>query len=272
MLKLAYKTETSTPVEVEGLTPCAVREKTLAEIERFEIFHGKQKLPLAELFAVSGDPGDARFELEGNLAGVHWIGAHMQQGEIHVQGNAGRHVGSEMSGGQIHVHGNAGDWAGGELHGGLLHVRGNAGHLVGSAYRGSSRGMTGGTLLIGGNAGDEVGHTMRRGILVVGGACGDFVGINMLAGTIMVFGNCGLRPAAGMRRGTVGLFGPSAPAILGTFQKSCLYRPPFLPLAFRYLRSESFTVPEPLWNATYRLYHGDQVTLGRGELLVREAV
>ena len=112
--------------------------------ERFEIFHGNRKLPLAEFFDVSGDPADARFEFEGNLAGVHWIGAQMSDGEIHVRGNAGRHVGSEMTGGVIHVHGNASDWVGGEMHGGLIHVHGNAGHLIGSAYRGSKVGMTGG--------------------------------------------------------------------------------------------------------------------------------
>lgn len=271
MLQLIYQAETSVPVEIEGLTPCAVEGRSLAEIERFEIFHGNQKLPLAELFKVSGDLTDGRFELSGNLAGVHWIGAHMQQGEIHVQGNVGRHLGSEMKGGQIHVHGDASDWVGGELHGGLIHVRGNAGHLVGSAYRGGKRGMTGGTILVGGNVGNEVGHTMRRGLLAVGGNCGDFVGINMLAGSILVFGDCGGRPAAGMRRGTVGLFGPSDPSILSTFRKSCLYRPNFLQLIFRRLRSQSFPVPEPLWNAHYRLYHGDRVALGRGELLVREA-
>ena len=102
---------------------------TLAEIERFEIFHGNRKIPLAEFFSVSGDPHDARFEFEGHLAGVHWIGAQMSEGEIHVQGDAGRHVGSEMTGGVMHVHGNASDWVGGEMHGGLIHVRGNAGHL-----------------------------------------------------------------------------------------------------------------------------------------------
>ena len=271
MLKLTYKANTAVPVELEGLTPCVVREKSLAEIERFEIFHGNQKLPLAEFFAISGDPSDSRFEFEGELSGVHWVGAHMTSGSIHIHGNGGRHIGSEMTGGEIHVDGNAGDWVGGELHGGLIHVRGNAGHLIGSAYRGSKRGMTGGTILIGGSVGNEVGHTMRRGMLAIGGGCGDFVGINMIAGTVLIFGECGIRPGAGMRRGTVGLFGPSAPPILTTFRKSCLYEPLLLQLVFRYLRSQQFTVPEALWNASYRLYHGDNVELGRGEILVREA-
>jgi formylmethanofuran dehydrogenase subunit C len=269
MLSLRYKANTSVPVEVEGLTPSAVRNLSVAEIERFEIFHGNRKLPLAEFFEVSGDPADARFELAGSLAGVHWIGARMSEGEIHVQGDAGRHVGSEMTGGVIHVHGNASDWVGGEMHGGLIHVHGNAGHLIGSAYRGSKIGMTGGTILIDGSVGNEVGLTLRRGLVAVGGACGDFVGFNMIAGTVMVFGQCGNRPAAGMRRGTVGLFGGTPPAILVSFRKSCVCKPLVLQLIFRRLQSLGFAVPSDCWDANYSLYHGDHVAVGRGEILIR---
>src|ERR1043165_5757517 len=111
-LVLQYKAQTAVPVEIEGVVPNAVADKSLAEIERLEIFHGNQKLPLAEFFAVSGDPSDGCLELSGNLAGVHWIGAGMTGGSIHVDGNAGRHVGSEMTGGAIHVEGSAGDWVG----------------------------------------------------------------------------------------------------------------------------------------------------------------
>ena len=271
MLQLRYKGDTSIPVEVEGLTPTAVREKTLAEIERFEIFHGNRKVPLAELFDVSGDPADARLEFEGNLSGVHWIGAHMSEGELHVRGNAGRHVGSEMTGGVIHVHGDASDWVGGEMHGGFLHVHGNAGHLIGSAYRGSTKGMTDGTILIDGSVGNEVGLTLRRGLVAVGGACGDFVGANMIAGTVLVFGACGNRPAAGMRRGTVGLLGANPPNLLVSFRKSCVCNPPFLRLMFRRLQSLGFAVASDYYSADYGLYHGDHVTVGRGEVVVRES-
>ena len=242
---------TSVPVEVEGLTPSAVRGLSLAEIERFEIFHGNRKVPLAEFFNVSGDPTDARFEFEGNLAGVHWIGAQMSEGEIHIQGDAGRHVGSEMTGGVIHVHGNASDWVGGEMQGGLIHVHGNAGHLVGSAYRGSKIGMTGGTILIDGSAGNEVGLTLRRGLLAIGGACGDFVGANMIAGTVLVFGPCGNRPAANMRRGTVGLLAatPEPPRLV---PEELRVQPPFLRLMFRHLQSLGFAVPSECEDANYR--------------------
>ena len=270
-LRLSYKAKTSIPVEIEGLVPNWTRDKSLAEIQQFQLFHGNERLPLAEFFDVSGDPSDARMELEGELAGVHWIGAGMTDGVIQVSGNAGRHVGSEMSGGEIHVEGSAGDWVGGEMHGGLIHVRGRAGHLIGAAYRGSKRGMTGGTILIGGEVGNEIGHTMRRGLLVVGGGSGDFVGINMIAGTILVLGNCGIRPAAGMRRGTVGLLGPERPKLLPTFRAACRYEPLFLQLILRHVARLGFPVPDALIRASYELYHGDFVAGGRGEILLPAA-
>jgi formylmethanofuran dehydrogenase subunit C len=269
-LRLVYQGQTSVPVEVEGLVPQAIRELPLGEIERFQIFHGNEKRPLADFFAVSGSAADGRMEFEGNLAGVHWIGAGMSEGSIHVAGDAGRHVGSEMTGGEIHVSGSAGDWVGGEMKGGLIHVRGRAGHLIGAAYRGSARGMTGGTILIGGEVGNEIGHTMRRGLLAVGGGCGDFVGLNMIAGTILVFGECGIRPAAGMRRGTVGLFGSPAPKQLPTFRAGSCDKPLVLQLLFRELRRLDFPFDDTLLDADYRMYHGDMVAVGRGELLVPE--
>src|SRR5688572_12004063 len=270
-LRFTLRSRSAVPLEVEGITPDSVRGKSLAQIEQLDIFQGNVKLPLAEFFAVSGDPADELHDWEGDLAGVHWIGTKMAAGRIVVHGNAGRHVGSEMTGGEIHVHGDASDWVGGEMHGGLIHVRGKAGHLIGSAYRGSRFGMTGGTILVGGAVGNEVGHTLRRGLIAVGGGCGDFVGFNMIAGTVLTFGDCGIRPAAGMRRGTVGLFGAKPPSLLGTFTRGCVWQPQMLRLMLRMLQSRGFAVPEACWNAQYRVYHGDNVTVGRGEVLVREA-
>src|SRR5262245_60367479 len=102
-LTLTYRGETTVPVEIEGLTPDWACDKSLAEVERFEIHDGNRKIPLAEMFAVTGDPSDKRFDFEGNLAGVHWIGAHMKSGTVYVHGPAGRHVGSSMRGGAIRV-------------------------------------------------------------------------------------------------------------------------------------------------------------------------
>jgi formylmethanofuran dehydrogenase subunit C len=268
-LRLNYRAETSVPVEVEGLTPDWACEKTLAEIERFEIFHGNRRIPLAEMFRVTGDARDRRLVFEGNLAGVHWIGAHMAAGEIQIQGPAGRHVGSEMRGGRIVVEGDCGGWAGAEMRGGFLHIRGNAGHLIGAAYRGSSKGMRGGTICVDGNAGNEIGLSMRRGLIAVGGSAGDMLGFNMIAGTVLVFGECGIRPGAGMRRGTLGILGPNPPRLLPSFRFGTTSRPVVMSVMLGTLREQGFRVEESLMTAEFDLYRGDLVALGRGEVLFR---
>jgi len=267
-LTLRYQATTTVPVEVEGILPHVVREMAPSQIERLEIFHGNQALPLAEFFQVSGDAADEHLIWEGDLSGVHWIGAHMTTGRMRVAGHAGRHVGSQMQGGQIDVEGDAGDWLGGELHGGLIHVRGRAGHLVGAAYRGSRRGMTGGTILVEGGAGNEIGHTMRRGLIVIGGSCGDLAGFNMLAGTILVLGDCGIRHGAGMRRGTIGLLGKTRPPLLATFRYGCRFQPAFLRLLCSQLQQHGFPVPAGLASTPVDLYHGDLIEGGRGEILL----
>jgi formylmethanofuran dehydrogenase subunit C len=122
-----------------------------------------------------------------------------------------------------------------------------------------------------GSVGNEVGLTLRRGLVAVGGNCGDFVGANMIAGTVLVFGQSGNRPAAGMRRGTVGLLGGNPPALLVTFRRSCTCQPLFLRVMLKQLQSLGLAVPEECWDARYGLYHGDRVTVGRGEILIRES-
>ncbi len=268
-IRLTYRAQTSVPVEIEGFTPDWVFDKSTAEIERFEIFHGNCKIPLAEMFTVSGDPKDKRMDFEGNLSGVHWIGAHMASGVVSIHGPSGRHVGSQMRGGEIMVNGNAGGWVGAEMHNGLIHIKGNAGHLTGAAYRGSSKGMTGGVILVDGNAGNEIGLTMRRGLIAIGGSAGDMIGFNMIAGTVAVFGECGIRPGAGMRRGTLALLGPNPPPLLPSFRYASTYQPQTVKLMLRTLMDKGFDVDNALMTSEYDLYHGDMVSLGRGEILFR---
>ncbi len=113
--QLKYRQAQRVPVEVEGITPAGLAGKSIAQVEKLPIMVGNREVPLAELFDVSGDDSNDRIDLFGDLSGVHWIGAKMQGGLIHVHGDAGRHVGSEMNGGRIDVEGNAGDWVGAEL-------------------------------------------------------------------------------------------------------------------------------------------------------------
>ncbi len=265
-LLLTYRGITAVPVEVEGILPDRLRDHSLAEIERVRIFHGNRQVPLAELFAVSGDPADNRIEFVGDLSGVHHIGDGMTSGEIEVNGNAGRHVGALMTGGRITVRGSVGDWAGAEMHGGAIHVAGSAGHLVGAAYHGSKKGMTDGTITIGGDAGDEIGVSMRRGTVAVAGSCGNSAGFAMIAGTILVFGGCGNRVGAGMKRGTIGLLGPRPAAMLPTFRHAGRFRPLFLRLLFAELARMQLPFDRNLKDAELQLYHGDLLALGKGEV------
>jgi formylmethanofuran dehydrogenase subunit C len=264
--RLTYRHPQSIPVELEDITPDQLAGQTLADIERLPAMVGNRKLPLAELFAVAATDADQRIDVEGDCSGVHWIGAKMRSGSVHVHGPAGRHLGSEMAGGRIDVEGDAGDWVGAEMQGGTIHVRGRAGHLVGAAYRGSRRGMTGGLILVEGSAGNEVGHTMRRGLIAIGGDAGDVVGFGMLAGTILVAGTAGIRHGAGMKRGTLIFLSAERPPLLPTFRFACRYRPVIKTLILRQLRDSGFRHLPTDDTQDVDLYNGDLVSGGRGEV------
>ena len=269
MLQFELRQPSTVPLEVEGITPDLLREKSLAEIEQLPIFQGNVKLPLAEFFRVQGTAGDEQHMWQGELSGVHWLGAKMKSGRIEVRGNIGRHLGSELRGGEIQVSGNASDWVGGELNGGLIHVHGNAGDQVGAAYRGSVVGMKKGTIIVGGNAGDEVGHSLRRGVVYVAGNVGDLCGINMRAGTILIGGSAGIRPGAGMKRGTIAFLGDKSPALLPTFRRACRYRPDIFRLLLCHLQQCQAPIADDFVSAVFELYNGDLLEGGMGEILLR---
>lgn len=258
----------SVPLEVEGITPDTTRDKSLAEIERMPVYEGNVQASLADFFKVQGDGSDLEHRWEGDLGGVHWLGAGMTEGRIVIEGSVGRHLGSQMRGGTILVQGNAGDWVGAEMQGGLIRVEGHAGHLVGAAYRGSPRGMCGGTICIRGDAGNEIGHSLRRGMIAIGGGIGDLAGMNMLAGSILVGGGCGIRHGAGMRRGTLAFFG-AVPTLLPTFRAACRLRPTILRVIVRYLGQVGFEAARAWDDTVCDLYHGDFLCGGRGEVLIR---
>ena len=262
-LEIEYLTPQALPVELEGFTPDALASSSLDQVRRFAAQVGNQTAEVGELFRVSGDPADGDWRVVGELAGVHWLGAGMREGSIHVQGDVGRHTGSGMRGGAIHVSGAAGDWLGAEMRGGRIEVDADAGNLVGAAYAGSPRGMRGGTIVVRGSAGDEVGHTMRRGWITIAGDCGPLAGYRMRAGSLFVLGNCGARPGAEMVRGTIGLFAAQRPTLLPTFRKACTIKPQFMGLMQRQLQAIGLDAPR-----TIEIHNGDLLRGGRGEILL----
>ncbi len=268
MLQLSLKHSTTLPLELASITPDAMREKSLQEIERLEIWPGREKLPLAELFEIQGNTADEQIEFTGDLASAVGIGTGMTRGMIRVVGNAGRHVGLGMWSGEIHVTGNAGEALGAEMRGGIIRVAGSAGDGVGGARVGSSRGMTGGAILISNDAGNQIGYRMRRGLIAVGGNAGDLVGRNMLAGTIVVCEACGANAGAGLKRGTLCLLNYDQTQLLPTFRYACTAHAPLLGLVGR--RLESLGFKHNVWNAkrNWQQYNGDFLAQGRGEVFL----
>lgn len=273
-LTLTLHTPSAIPLEVDAIVLETVRAQSPGDVARTLIQHGNRDVPLGEFFHVSGSAADDyTLVWQGDLAKVKRIGERLSAGTVRVEGNAGMHLGAEMTGGEILVDGNVADWCGAEMHGGRIVVHGNAGHLAGAAYRGGLRGMTGGEILIHGDAGHETGYSLRRGTIAVAGCIGDFAGVRMLAGTILIGRTSGIRHGAGMKRGTIAFLDTASGFDpLPTFRSTGPYRPIFLRLLLRQLQAAGFPIPAGADRAAYERWCGDMIELGKGELLVRQAV
>ncbi|HEX9283661.1 MAG TPA: formylmethanofuran dehydrogenase subunit C [Gemmatimonadales bacterium] len=216
------------------------------EIAGLPVRHGGRTATLGDFFRVTGERS-AQLRIEGDLSRVEGIGTGMAEGEILVAGSVGRDLGVQMAGGRIDVRGDAGENAGG-------------------ARPGAARGMTGGEIVIRGNASAELGARMRRGLVVVTGDGGEGTGRGMIAGTVVVFGRAG--PGAGrfLKRGSIVALGTlERPA---TFRYACTYRPPHVPLLFRYLRARyGLAIADRQIAGRYERYSGDMAELGKGEIL-----
>jgi formylmethanofuran dehydrogenase subunit C len=268
-LRIAIRAANRIPIDLTGITPDAIRERSLDEVRKTMVRRGNREAELGEHFEVTGEPADAEWQLTGDFSAVRGVGARMTAGEITVEGNLGRHAGAQMHGGRLEIHGSAGDFLGAEMRGGLILVHGDAGSRVGAAYAGSRRGMAGGEILIDGNAGDEAGFRMRRGLIAIGGRVGEGLGLRMLAGSIFVFGDSPRYPGANMRRGTIGIFGAARPTLLPTFRAGYQGPLPALHLIEKHLHALGFNPPRVRNLAgAIELYHGDLLELGRGEVLI----
>lgn len=268
MLTFTLKTAVSYPLELAGITPEALVDQPIAQILRTEIYLGKEKQAVADLFEITGDLDDGELLFVGDLSTAVGLGANIKTGKIRVEGNAGREVGSHMQGGQIEIVGNAGNGLGLEMQGGTIHVTGSTGNSVGGARAGSTRGMTGGTIIVMGDVGGDVGSRMRRGLIAIRGNAGNGIGHDMLAGTIVIVGKCGASLGLGMKRGTLCLAGNKPLQLLPTFRYACTTHAPVLGMVGRQLQSLGFE--NDLWNANrqWQQYNGDFLATGRGEVFL----
>jgi formylmethanofuran dehydrogenase subunit C len=280
-LTLTLRAQPAVPLEAEVLTPDRLAGASRAEIEALPVWHGNERTPLGEFFAVSCRQGIPRcggapragegddIRVEGDLSRVKRVGAGMTAGRLVIAGDVGLHAGAGMRGGELHVEGDAGDWAGAGMRGGTLVVRGSAGRQLGGVYAGDRAGMRGGEIVVGGDAGAQAGAGLRRGLIAVAGRLGDAAGLRMLAGTIVALGGIGPRAGVGMRRGSIVTMAPATPP--ATFVFSTVYRPPYLNLYLRRLRALGLAVSDAQLGGRYARWCGDVLELRRGEILILEA-
>src|SRR6266850_2658386 len=253
------------PIDGSCLCPDRLAGLERRDVERLPILVGRSQVPLAEMFDVSGDGGEA-IEVEGDLSSFARVGASMSRGSLVVRGAVGPRAGAAMRGGSIRVEGSAGDYAGEGMTGGLLRVRGDAGDDLAAPPPGYSRGMNRGTILVDGRAGHRVAQRMRRGVIAVAGDIGESAACGMLAGSLFVFGTPGRGAGALMKRGTILALGGIDP--LPTFLPAGSFRFSFLEIFFDALESAGFPVPPRARRAPYLRHVGDLSSRGAGEILV----
>jgi formylmethanofuran dehydrogenase subunit C len=260
-LTLTRRESSPIPLEVFGLTPEKLFCQSTEEICRLKVRNRNRVEEVGEHFSASGRvvPEVLTISFAGDCSTVHGIGAGMKDGIVRAE-SVGMHAGAKMSGGSLQISGSAGDWLGAEMSGGRIEVRHSARNRVGAAYSGSRRGMCGGRIVVRGGAGVDVGLLMRRGLIIVEGRVGEFCGASMIAGTIIAGAGVGPRCGAGMKRGTILAVGPE-PEWAPGFVYTCEYRPAYAEVMWRELKS---LIDQPI--ESIRLYRGDQIAGGRGEI------
>ncbi len=258
------------PVDVTGITPCALNDASLDAIKAKKITIGNQPATVADCFTVQRDIANQQLSFTGKLENVHHIGAGLSSGMVTAEGSVGRHVGSAMSGGQIKIDGNADDYVGFEMTGGKITIVGDAADHVGSCYPGAPFGMNRGTIIIHRSAGDYLGYRMRRGTIVVGGNAGRQTAWQMRAGTIIIAGQTSGTPGKDMKRGTI-VVGSESQSPADAFLRGSMARSPVLNMLGRWLTSELGDDIDLRWLAKpFQSWHGDRLHGSRGELFVRQ--
>jgi formylmethanofuran dehydrogenase subunit C len=254
-------------VDLRGITPAALANLSVAEVEQLQVGHGRSTQPLADFFRIEVAAGEA-LVIEGDLARFDRIGWQMAGGQLRVEGNVGDYAGAGMSAGELRIVGHAGVLAACEMAGGTLTIDGDAGDFAASTLPGSMDGMRGGTLVVRGSAGDRLADRMRRGTVLVFGDAGDFLASRLVAGTIAVGGTAGAHAGYAMRRGSL-IFagGGDAARLAPTFVPAGAEAPVIWQLLARDLARHGGPFAS-LPGRRIERHLGDRGVGGKGELIV----
>lgn len=264
-LVLTLKERPPERLDLSGLLPHLLAEKTAAEIARIGVETTRKPLTVGDVFRVR--MGDVRhIRIEGSCDRLDWIGHGMTSGEIVVEGDAGSQAGRLMTGGRLTIIGNAGPWAGSGMRGGEIEIRESAGERLGGPLPGETAGMGGGTLIVRGDAGRRAADRMRRGTIVIEGGADAAAGSRMIAGTLIVGGPAGPLPGYLMRRGTI-VLGASAEELSPTFVDCGMHELTALRLMAAFVARYSARTARLLQRPLRRLA-GDMAVLGKGEIFL----
>ena len=258
-------------IDARTLLPSTLAALTADEIERRPLWHGTERIALADLFDVR--MGDASNQADapslvfaGDMRRFDRIGWQMDGGQLVVEGHAGDLTGAQMTAGTLVVDGDAGSFTACQLAGGRVEIGGNTGDFAAGSLPGDLDGMRGGTLIVRGDAGARFGDRMRRGTALVFGNAGAFAASRMVAGTIGIVGGVGEHLAYGMRRGSLLLLGAQAVPCT-RFAENHGDVDVFWRLLSRSLAREGGPFGE-LAQASMRRFAGDISVDGKGEVLL----
>ncbi len=264
-LKLKLRNPPPERIDMSRVAPGALAGLPIIEIERLIVGASKNGARLADVFAVSGAPGED-LTIEGGSDRLDFVGAGHGGGTILVEGDAGAFAGRGMTSGRLDIRGNAGPWLATGLAGGFVSVTGDAGDSLGAPRAGERFGMMGGTVAVAGHVGARAGERMRRGAIVARGKCGPLAGARMMGGTIWADGGFGATPGVMMRRGT--LIAPSVERLTATFADCGKHDLVVLRILSAYFAAAlGALAPNPLPSSARRLA-GDMAALGKGEILL----
>ncbi len=264
-LQFTLRSAPSQRLDLGKLTPGALAMLSVPEIERIVISGGPQPLCVADVFMVSGTPGDT-VAFAGGSDRFDFVGAGNTGGAVIVEGDVGAYAAAKMESGRLDVRGNAGPFLASTLLGGMVRVSGSAGDNLGAPRRGERDGMSGGTVVVSRGIGEYAGARMRRGTIITPGKVAAYAGERMMGGTILAEAGFGEAPGVQMRRGT--LIAPGVERLLPTFVDCGVHDLVILRILNRHLRRTlGDLAPAPLPLKVQRIA-GDMASIGRGEILL----
>ena len=97
-------------LDVSDITPDKLADKNKTQIKNLKLHYGKKKIPVTDLFTISGKDSE-NIQIHNSNDKLICVGQGISHGSIEIKGNVGELLGQHMQGGHIKVNGSVGSWA-----------------------------------------------------------------------------------------------------------------------------------------------------------------